>query len=320
MILEKNSPVELLRGQEIITEFAEQIAVLQDAIQYNLLEILNCLSHVQGRVIVSGMGKSGIIARKFAATLASTGTAAQFVHAAEASHGDLGMITMQDAVVLLSNSGASQELVGIINHCKRLGIPIIGITQQADSLLGKAADYLLQLPASKEVAMSIDAPTTSSLQALAMCDVIAVLLSERRNFTKEDFKRLHPGGKIGAELLLVKDVMHQPPIVNDNTSIKDAVLVMSAARLGCVGINDTHNRLIGILTDGDLRRYGNNDWQAPIAKAMTHAPKIINENTYVSQALKIMEENKITMLFVTNHIQEPIGVVHIHDILQAKVV
>jgi arabinose-5-phosphate isomerase len=276
-----------------------------------------------GRVIVSGMGKSGHIARKIAATMASTGTPAQFVHPAEASHGDLGMITATDAVLCLSNSGETPELNDLVAHAKRFDIPLIAIVGREGSSLGQAADIALILPKTPEACPLGLAPTTSTTMMLALGDALAVALLERKGFTAEDFQVLHPGGKLGKALIKVSDIMHvgdEVPVVQLGTGMREAVLTMTAKTFGCVGIVDGDGNLAGIITDGDLRRHIDDDLFAhKVDDVMTRAPKAIRPQALAAEALGRMKASKVTALFVVAD-GRPIGIVRIHDMLRAGVV
>ena len=305
----------------VIEQEIKGLSRLTEVINDNFINVIDLLSTVNGRIVVSGVGKSGHIARKLVATLSSTGSPALFIHPSEASHGDLGMIADSDIVLLLSNSGETTELNYIIDYCKRFSIPTICICRDATSTLAKASDYQLILPNVAE-ASSIDAPTTSSTMTLALGDVIAVVLHERRGFTKMDFKLLHPAGQIAAKLIKVYEIMHKGeamPIVSEDEMAFDALMEMSNKRLGCVGIINTNNKLIGILTDGDIRRNIQCDFKhTKISHIMTKNPLTINEDLFASEALKIMNSNKVTNLFVLEA-GEPVGVIHMHDILKAKI-
>jgi arabinose-5-phosphate isomerase len=276
-----------------------------------------------GRVIVSGMGKSGHVARKIAATLASTGTPAQFVHPAEASHGDLGMITASDAVLCLSNSGETPELNDLVAHAKRFDIPLIAIVGRDGSTLAQAADIALVLPKTPEACPLGLAPTTSTTMMLALGDALAVALLERKGFTAEDFQVLHPGGKLGKALIKVSDIMHvgdEVPLVPLGTGMRDAVLTMTAKTFGCVGIADDDGRLVGIITDGDLRRHIDGDLFAQtVDDVMTRSPKAIRPQALAAEALGRMRASKVTALFVVAD-GRAIGIVRIHDMLRAGVV
>jgi arabinose-5-phosphate isomerase len=280
----------------------------------------------RGRVIVSGMGKSGHVGSKIAATLASTGTPAQFVHPAEASHGDLGMILPGDVVICLSNSGETRELADLIAHAKRFAIPLIGITSRPKSSLGQAADVVLPLPPVEEACPMGLAPTTSTTMALALGDALAVALLERKGFTKDDFHTFHPGGKLGKQLVKVKDLMHTGaamPLVESGTGMREALLTMAARSFGCIGIvadkGRNKGKLIGIITDGDLRRHIEGDLLAQtVDVVMTHAPKTIGPNALAVEALREMNSRRITTFFVVEG-GKPIGILHMHDCVRAGI-
>lgn len=285
-------------------------------------KILNLI----GRVIVTGMGKPGHIGKKIAASLASTGTPAFFVHPAEASHGDLGMITKNDLVLALSNSGESKELFDIVNYCKRFAIPLVAITSAPESTLGKAADYVLQIPNKQEAPEACPfnmAPTTSMVATLAMGDALTVALMNMRGFTKELYHDRHPGGKLGNVLVKVKDIMAKGdalPIVPDTMDMTQALMVMSQKMLGCLGIIDTNGYLVGMITDGDLRRHMSADLMTkPVTAVMNPNPTTVPEEILGSEALNIMNTKKITNIFVVGEDKKPIGLIHMHHLLQAGV-
>ncbi len=281
---------------------------------------VSLISSIEGRLIVSGMGKSGHVARKIAATFASTGTPALFVHPGEASHGDLGMITEKDAVMLLSNSGETKELHDIIQYTRRFSIPLIGVARRRGSALVESADVAIVLPEKPE-ASDFNAPTTSTTMMLALGDALAVSLLELRGFSAEDFHRYHPGGKLGAALRRVIELMHTDsslPLVSPATKMQDVLIEMSSKRFGCVGIISQDKKLLGIITDGDLRRnITENFLQLSAEDIMTKNPRTIGKKILLVEALRLMEERSITQLFVLdeeNHIE---GIIHIHDILRA---
>lgn len=280
------------------------------------------LASEHGRVIVSGMGKSGHIGRKISATLASTGTPSFFVHPGEASHGDLGMITRQDALILLSKSGETAELADIIAYSRRFGIPLIAITERRDSALGAAADVVLPLPLVGEACPLGLAPTISTTATLAIGDAIAVALLDRRGFSATDFKTFHPGGKLGQRLLKVRDLMHgqaEVPLVGRTVRMGDALIVMTQKSFGCVGILDDAGALAGIITDGDLRRHMAPDLlDMATGAVMTANPRTVGPDTLAAEALGIMNDRKITSLFVVAD-GKPVGLVHMHDCLRAGV-
>ena len=283
------------------------------------------LAGTTGRVVVSGMGKSGHIGRKIAATFASTGTPAQFVHPGEASHGDLGMIIRGDAVLALSNSGETAELGDLVAHTRRFGIPLIAIVGRAGSTLARDADVALVLPAAQEACPLGLAPTTSTTMQLALGDALAVALLERRGFGPEDFRVFHPGGKLGARLSRVADLMHGPeelPLATPATPMADALVAMTAKRFGCLGITDEAGRLIGIITDGDLRRAlqpGGALLTRAAGEVMTRQPRGIAADALAAEALRLMNEGSITTLFVVDEERRPAGILHIHDLLRAGV-
>jgi arabinose-5-phosphate isomerase len=276
----------------------------------------------RGRVIVTGMGKSGHVGRKIAATLASTGTPAFFVHPSEASHGDLGVITPDDVIMALSWSGETVELKDLVDYSRRFNIGLIAITAAADSTLGKAADAVLVLPQAREACPHNLAPTTSTLMQAALGDALAVALLERRGFTALDFGKLHPGGRLGAMLKFVRNLMHTGdaiPLVAAGAPMSEALVEMSAKGFGCVGITDARGSLIGIVTDGDLRRHMRPDLlQARVEEVMTRSPKTVTPDQLASEALEILNSSKITALIVAEA-GKPIGIIHIHDLLRAGV-
>ncbi|MEQ9814349.1 MAG: KpsF/GutQ family sugar-phosphate isomerase [Azospirillaceae bacterium] len=278
---------------------------------------------IRGRVIVTGIGKSGHVARKIAATLASTGTPAFFVHASEASHGDLGMITRQDCVVALSNSGSTAELASIIAYARRFGLPLIAITAQTESTLGRQATVVLRLPDTPEACPHNLAPTTSTTCMLALGDALAVALMAKRGFTPEDFSVFHPGGALGRRLLTVADLMHGRaalPMVAEDDSVADALIAMSAGGFGVTGVRDAGGALVGIITDGDLRRHMASDLPTRRAgEIMTRGPQTITAEALAAEAVHVMNSRGITCLFVADAHGETVGLVHVHDCLRAGV-
>ncbi len=282
---------------------------------------LDIFSGVVGRVIVTGVGKSGHIGRKIAATLASTGTPAFFVHAGEASHGDLGMITKGDAVLAISNSGEAHELHDILSYAKRFDIPIVAITSKGASTLAKAATVALLLPPVPEVcSMGLEAPTTSTTMTLAMGDALAVALLERHGFTTDDYKVFHPGGQLGRKLYKVADLMHggeELPLVKPATPMSEVVLVMTKKTFGVAGVISDAGDLIGIVTDGDLRRHiGGDLFKLTAADVMTKSPKSTGPNILAVEAMRRMNDWKITSVFVVEN-AKPVGILRMHDILRA---
>lgn len=309
---------------ETINREIETLEILRNNLDANLSKALDLLQNTKGRVIVTGMGKSGHIARKMAATFASTGTVSFFVHPAEASHGDLGMISDDDVVIAISYSGESKELSDILMYAKRRNIPLIAITRNPNSALGKNSTLVLKLPDNGEACPLGLAPTSSTTATIVLGDVLAVDLMERKGFSAADFRQRHPGGKLGAILCRVADIMHkgdEMPILDENAIMQDALLVMSEKMLGCVGIVDDDGNLVGIITDGDLRR-----WMSPnlitekVVNVMTKNPKTINSEALIVDAVNIMNNTGrgITNLFVVDG-KKPIGVIHIHDCLKAGV-
>lgn len=294
-------------------------AALRGALGEKFIAALDLIKKCPGRVIVTGMGKSGHIARKISSTLSSTGTPSFFVHPSEASHGDLGMITEGDVILALSWSGETAELKNLIDFSRRFRSPLIAVTAEAESTLGDAADVALVLPQAREACPHNLAPTTSSLMQLALGDAIAIALLESRGFTALDFGRLHPGGKLGALLKFARDVMHTGsgiPMAKLGTPMSQAIVEMSAKSLGCVGIADEGGRLVGIITDGDLRRHMRPDLlDARVEDVMTRNPKTVRPDQLVSELIEMLNATKITSVFVVEA-GVPVGVVHLHDLLR----
>jgi arabinose-5-phosphate isomerase len=281
------------------------------------------ISQARGRTIVTGMGKSGHVGRKIAATMASTGTPAYFVHPGEASHGDLGILQQDDVILALSWSGETTELADIITFAKRFGITLIGVTSSAQSALGRQSDVCLTLPRSEEACPNGLAPTTSTTMQLAIGDALAVALLEARGFTASDFRVFHPGGKLGASLTFVRDIMHRGdrlPLVARGARMSEAILQISAKGFGCVGVTDDVGRLIGIITDGDLRRHMGPDLVSGLVEdVMTPAPRTVRGDLLAGEALEILNSRKISTLFVLADDSTPEGVLHLHDLLRAGV-
>ena len=274
------------------------------------------------RVIVTGLGKSGHVAQKMAATLSSTGTPAHYLHPVEAGHGDLGIIAAKDVVLIFSNSGDSQELCHIITHCKRFSIPIIGVTAKEASLVGRASDLLLLLPSVDEACPLGVVPTTSCIMQMAMGDCLAMSLLKLRGFTLDDFHALHPSGKLGMQLKQIDELMHRDmPLIGPQERMKDAILKISTYPFGCVGVVDDDGLLIGIITDGDLRRHLDEEslLQWLVCSVMTPGPRMVPPDMTAARALELMNYHEITALFVTDRSNKPLGVVHIHDLLRAGV-
>ena len=314
---------DLASARRVLETEARGLAELAGGLNGDFARALALLAAMTGRVIVTGMGKSGHVARKIAATLASTGTPAHYVHPGEASHGDLGMIADGDAIIALSNSGETSELADLIAYAKRYEIPLISMTSRADSTLAEAATVAFVMPAVEEACPMGLAPTTSTTMMLGLGDAIAVALLERKGFSADDFRVFHPGGKLGANLLRVADLMHKRdalPLVGRDTVMSDALLTMTAKSFGCVGIVNDAGALAGILTDGDLRRHMSGDLLTRrAADVMTAAPKTIAPGQLASEAVRIMNDSAITSLFVVED-GAPVGIIHIHDCLRAGVV
>ena len=312
-------------GQETIRAEAralEQLALaLGNGLNEPFVHAARLLAATQGRVIVSGMGKSGHIARKIAATLASTGTPAQFVHPAEASHGDLGMIVENDCVLAISRSGETLELSDLLYHCRRIHVPIIGMTFKPGSSLARASTAALVLPECGEASEEAPAPTISTTMCLALGDALAVALIKARGLTADHFGAIHPGGKLGAALKRVRDVMREgrsDPLIAPDVSVPDAMKAMSVGGIGAVGVVEA-GKLVGIITDGDLRRKLTPDMFAKrAADIMTVNPKTIGPDAPIADAIAIMNEKRITLLFAVED-GRPVGVVHMHDLLAAGV-
>ncbi|MBP3687576.1 MAG: KpsF/GutQ family sugar-phosphate isomerase [Alphaproteobacteria bacterium] len=315
---------DLKHAVETIDREVETLEILKNSFDETLSQALDLLQNAKGRIIVTGMGKSGHIARKMAATFASTGTVSFFVHPAEASHGDLGMIADDDVIIAISYSGESKELSDILMYAKRHNIPLIAITKNPQSALGKNSSLVLKLPDNGEACPLGLAPTSSTTATIVLGDVLAVDLMERRGFSAADFRQRHPGGKLGAILCKVADIMHKDkeiPLLKENANMQDALLVMSEKMLGCVGIVDDNGDLTGIITDGDLRR-----WMSPnlitekVVNVMTKNPKVIGPEALIVDAVNMMNNTGrgITNLFVVEN-KKPVGVIHIHDCLKAGV-
>jgi arabinose-5-phosphate isomerase len=299
------------------------MAALAEALDNGLAEpfadAVERISAISGRVIVTGVGKSGHIGAKIAATLASTGTPAFFVHPAEANHGDLGMIARDDAIIAMSWSGESAELKGIVDYSRRFGIPLIAVTSNSSSALARQADVVLCLPRASEACPHGLAPTTSTLLQLAVGDAVAVALLEARGFTPDNFRTFHPGGQLGATLTLIGDIMHtgeRLPLVASGTVMRDAIIEISQKGFGCVGILDPDGRLAGIITDGDLRRHMGADLLSlTVDQVMTRGPKTVSSRTLAGTALQIINSSAITTLMIVDD-ERPVGIVHLHDLLR----
>jgi arabinose-5-phosphate isomerase len=304
----------------VIREEAQALLALADGLGESFDTAVEAILAARGRVIVSGMGKSGHIARKIAATLASTGTPAHFVHPAEASHGDLGMMLRGDAVLCLSNSGETPELADLVAHTRRFGIPLIAIAGRADSSLMRRADIGLLLPALPEACGIGVVPSTSTAMMLALGDALAIALMQARAFTPDDFRDFHPGGRLGARLTKVRELMHKGeavPLVAEDAPMTEALLVISRKGFGVVGVTDGQGRLSGIVTDGDLRRHMAGLLDRHAGEVMTRAPRTIPPDALAEEAVALMNAQRITALFVPDPEGRPLGLLHIHDCLRA---
>jgi arabinose-5-phosphate isomerase len=309
-------------GRRVLSIEAQALNQMADGLGEAFSRAVQVMHDAKGRIVCTGMGKSGHVARKIAATLASTGSQAMFVHPAEASHGDLGMIGPDDVVLALSKSGEARELADTLSYCKRFSIPLIAITAVATSQLGKAGDVLLLLPDAPEATAEVNAPTTSTTLQIALGDALAVALLESRGFTASDFRVFHPGGKLGAVLRTVADLMHgqdELPLIGEGAPMSEALLVMSQKRFGAVGVTDAAGALVGLITDGDLRRHMDGLMGHAAGEVMTKGPLVIGPHALAAEALKVMNERRITVLFVVEAGQ-PVGVLHVHDLLRAGVI
>ena len=307
-------------ARELIHDEARALDVLADAIGEDFERAVAMILAMPGKLIVGGLGKSGHIGRKIAATFASTGTTAIFLHLAEAIHGDLGTAAKGDVAILISQSGATTELQPVIDHFDHVGIPIIAITGNPRSMLGEAAAAPLVLPHWPEVGPEAVAPTTSTTMALAMGDALAMTVMREKGFTRTDFGRLHPGGSLGARLKPVKRVMHggdQLPLVGQGTSMHEAIVLMTEKRLGVVGVTGDQGELVGVITDGDLRRHMEQGLDHPASLFMTANPKTVEPDSLIDDALTLFDEYRITTLFVVDG-GKPVGVLHIHDCPAAR--
>ena len=315
------------RASRVLAVEAAAIEGLRGKLDARFGKAVDLLKAATGKVVVTGMGKSGLIARKVAATLASTGTPAFFLHSAEGIHGDIGMVRRGDVVIALSNSGETEEIVRLMPVFQRLGLPVIALTGNAGSTIARYADVALDVGVREEACPLGLAPTASTTAALAMGDALAVVLFEEKGFSEEDFARLHPGGALGRRLQTVGDLMHTGeaiPLVSPDTALKDALLVISARRLGVTGVVDASGRLAGVITDGDVRRAtarGVDLYRTTAAEVMTPGPKRIASTELAAAALRRMEEFSITSLFVHDPSapETPVGIVHVHDLLKAGV-
>ena len=306
-------------AKKVLQTEADALETLKNDLPNDFSDLVKLILNLNGRVIVSGVGKSGHIGNKIAATLASTGTPAYFVHATEASHGDLGMITEKDLCLLISNSGETSEIFDIVAHARRFSIPVATISSNTESTLVKAADFKLCLPVVEEACPIGMAPTTSTTMMLALGDALAVALMEAKNFNTENFKVLHPGGKLGAKMMMVSQVMHKSdalPLVETQTSMKETLLTMSSRGFGIAAVVNEKDFLVGVITDGDLRRHINDLMSKTAGEIASLSPITVVRETFVVDALKLMQENKITVLIVTSAENKPVGILHIQDLLK----
>jgi arabinose-5-phosphate isomerase len=315
----------LKTARRVILQEADALVALSDGLDDSFAKAVGLLMAARGRVIVSGMGKSGHIARKIASTLASVGTPAFFVHPAEASHGDLGMMTKDDVVIVLSNSGETPELANLVAFTRRFRIPLIGVAAQPDSTLLAQSDVAIVLPQQGEACGTGIVPTVSTTMMLALGDALAIALMEVRQFTPDNFRDFHPGGKLGARLSRVRDLMHRDaaiPLVPFATPMSDTLLIISQKGFGVVGVTDADGHLTGIVTDGDLRRHMAGLLERTAGEVMTPNPRTIGPDVLAEEAVAVMNERKITCLFVVDPAgsRQVAGILHIHDCLRAGVV
>ena len=308
-------------GRRVIDIEIKGLEALSQTLDHKFATMVEQIAGLKGSLVVSGMGKSGHVARKIAATMASTGTPAIFVHPSEASHGDLGMITADDAVLALSNSGETAELRDMIAYTRRFSIPLFAMVRRETSVLVESADIALVLPEIPE-ASPTGAPTTSTTMMLALGDALAMALLERKGFTPEDFNVFHPGGKLGKAFVRVENLMHkgsEVPLVNENENMPQVLIAMTAKRFGCAGVVDAQGNLAGVITDGDLRRHMEEKLLAKSAtEVMTKNPVTIRPHALAAEALAVMNAKSITSLFVTDN-EKPVGIIHVHDVLRAGV-
>ena len=328
-----NKTVVLQRAKEVLNIEATGIVSLIDRLDDHFIQAIELLYNCRGKVVVTGLGKSGLVCRKIAATFSSMGTPSFFLHAGDANHGDMGMIMEGDVVLAVSNSGETEEILTLIPTLKRIGVRIVAMTGNHDSTLSRAADVVLDAGVTEEACPLGLSPTASTTAALALGDALAVILLEKKGFKEEDFALRHPGGILGRKLLLrVEDLMHRHddvPLVGEETLMKEAILVITSKRLGVTGVTDQRGDLIGVITDGDLRRglqaHGDGILSKKAEEIMTLKPRSIEKDALASQALARMEENRprpITSLFVVEKPGDkvPVGILHIHDLLKAGIV
>jgi len=308
-------------GKNVIKIEAQAVAAIANRIGNEFDKAVNTILNCKGRLIILGMGKSGLISQKIASTMASTGTPSHFVHPADAFHGDLGMIVKGDIIIILSNSGETPELANLVAYSKKFEIPMIGIAQNKNSTLLQKTNVSIVLPEAKEACESGIVPTTSTTMTLALGDALSITLMEHRNFTPSNFREFHPGGNLGAQLSRVKDIMHTNdllPLTDLNTPMDKVLINMSKKGFGIVGVLDKQDNLLGIITDGDLRRNMDTLLDMNAKEVMTINPQVIESKSLLVEALKIMNSRKITCLFVVEE-NKPIGIIHIHDCLRAGI-
>ncbi|MCA1406934.1 KpsF/GutQ family sugar-phosphate isomerase [Ensifer sp. IC3342] len=328
--------MDMFVGDAILASISRTIATAADGIgalaacfegdaslRTSFVDAVELVASRSGRVVVAGIGKSGHIGRKIAATLASTGTSAYFVHPTEASHGDLGMITAQDLLILLSWSGETVELGNMLTYAKRFNVPVISVTSNADSIIARNSTVAIVLPKVAEACPHGLAPTTSAMLQLAVGDALAMALLERRGFSALDFKTFHPGGKLGSQLLLAHELAHSGeavPLLPIGSPMSEAVIQMSSKGFGVVGIVGIDGDLVGVITDGDLRRHmSENLLLLTVETVMSHAPRVITGGMLASAAMEMMQSQKITVLFLIDDLRRPSGILHVHDLLRAGV-
>jgi len=306
-------------AKQVINTENKGLKALTNSINNNFVKAINILKKTKGRIILTGIGKSGIIANKISSTLSSTGSPSQFIHPAEASHGDLGILSKNDSIIALTFSGKTNELNDIFFYSKENKIPLIIITSKSNSNLKQISKICIELSNIKEACPLNLAPTTSTTAMLALGDAIAIVLMKLKKFTKKDFYSFHPGGELGKKLLLVKNVMHQGnkiPLAEEKILMNNVIIEMSKKRFGCVGVTSRNKKLVGVITDGDLRRHmKNNILEKTAGEIMKKNPKTINKEMFVTNALEIMEKNKITQVFIVQN-NKPIGILHIHDCIE----
>lgn len=317
----KNSTYDIEIANQVLAKEIEGLIAIKGILNNNFCKIIDLLMQIKGRIVITGIGKSGLIAKKFAATLASMGTPSMFLHPMEALHGDLGMVTPNDALISFSNSGESAELAKINEYCKRFSILTIAISRKTHSNLVKLCDESIVLPDIDE-AVEWSAPTTSTTMMIAISDIIAVVMAKRKGFTKHDFKIFHPGGNIGAQLTKLNDLMHigdALPLVNIHSQMSEVIIEITTKRFGCAGVVNKEGELVGLITDYDLRKHIDCNYRLTLARdVMNHHPITLTSSTFAAEALGTMNAKKINNCFVVKD-SKPIGIIHIHDLLKAKV-